>query len=100
MFLMTKTCRTRDKAATSRKCPAHGDMCCRIFTRPKAVRAGAWTTAYGCIDKADFDPLIGLVTLISGGLLGFAAWLGKNTNVLRAAPHEVQKAKDRQEMIR
>ena len=38
-----------------------------------AVSAQDWGAAYTCLDESDYDPLIGFVTLISGGLLALAA---------------------------
>jgi len=39
----------------------------------EAARALDWPIAYACLDKADYDPLIGLVTLIVGVLAWLAA---------------------------
>mgnify|MGYP001405785566 CR=1 FL=1 len=39
----------------------------------EAARALDWSAAYACLDKADYDPLIGLVTLIVGVLAWLAA---------------------------
>jgi energy-coupling factor transporter ATP-binding protein EcfA2 len=64
------------------------------------LQAGAVAGAYTCLDKTDYDPIIGLLTLASGWLLGMGAWFGHRREAQPPTSSATHIASDRQEMVR